>query len=120
MHVIDPIPVTLDKPRSILLTLPALKTIEDTLAKLRGEKRVNLFQVFSAGDFGAQELLVILWAGLRHEDPKLTLEQVLAAIARVNMQDIAELVRTAIEQHIKGPTPAAEAAPEPSGDAPLA
>ena len=114
MNVIDPVPIMLDKPRSILLTLPALKAIEDQIAKQRGEKRVNLFRLFQDGDLGATEMLVIVWGGLRHEDPGLTLEKTLALCARYSMQAIAEVVKAAMEQHV-GVGKSAEPAPSPDG-----
>ncbi len=126
MRVIDPIPIDLDKPRSILLTLPALKAVEDQLAKQRGEKRVNLFQVFAGGDLGAMELLIILWAGLRHEDQTLTLQKTLDLVAKIPIRDWAEVVNRAIELHIGVGQPDKTGAPtetpgqEASDGAPLA
>jgi hypothetical protein len=123
MHVVEPVPIELDKPRSILLTLPALKAIEDQIAKQRGEKRVNLFRLLQEGDLGAMEMLVVLWGGLRHEEPGLTLEKTLAICAKHSMQAIAEAVKAAMEQHIGKPEPAAsadaaEAVPGGEGETP--
>lgn len=114
MRTIDTIAIELDKPRTLLLTLPALKLIEDTLAKQRGEKRVNLFALFQGGDLGAQELLVILWAGLKHEDPNLTIEQVMRLVSRVSMRDLSAVVAEAMRQHVAG----ADESPAPSAGDP--
>lgn len=124
MHVIEPVPIVLDKPRSLLLTLPALKAIEDQIAKQRGEKRVNLFKLFQEGDLGATEMLVIVWGGLRHEDPGLTLEKTLALCARYSMEAIADVVKTAMEQHVgtgkSAEPPPSETAAEGETPPPLA
>jgi len=58
--------INLDRPRQIRLDTNALVTVEEVLGKPSSELQAG---------FGYRELRALLWAGLRHEDRKLTLDQ---------------------------------------------
>ncbi|MED4840395.1 hypothetical protein P9695_08755 [Weizmannia sp. CD-2023] len=82
--------VELDKVRHIRYTMNALAEIEDKLgyglADLDG-KQLKI-----------KEVRVILWAGLIHEDPELTEEQVGDMIDLGNMQYVQGKMSEAFEQ----------------------
>jgi len=69
------VPLELDKPRTLRLTLGAMKLAEDELKRVYGVPKLNLLALFQRGEVSFTDLLVVMWAGLRHEDPSLTLEQ---------------------------------------------
>jgi len=96
MRTIQAIPVTLDKPRSLLIDLRAMAKAEQAIAKFWGEKRVSLIKIFQAGDLGVAELTHLLWAGLLHEDPTLTYDQALALFATVDLQALTTHVTAAV------------------------
>lgn len=88
MRAVKTIPIHLDKPRHILLDLRAIYKTELALAKVYGEKRVSLPKIFKAGDLSMTELLHLLWMGLLHEEPNLTLDQVAAMASGVPSRTI--------------------------------
>jgi hypothetical protein len=59
--------ITLDREREIKFTIRAMREVESQLKK---PYRVALLSP------GVTEMHVLLWAGLRHEDRKLSLDQV--------------------------------------------
>jgi hypothetical protein len=114
--VVPLIPITLDKPRHLRLDNRALFRSERELSLL-WQKKVSVLNVFvDIGNISLNDLAVLLWVGLIHEDPTLTLEQT---------QDLMELSRLpdilrAILQAWNAATLPAE--PQPSGqgdDGPL-
>ena len=82
--VVPLIPITLDRPRHVRLGNPAIFQAELELSKLWG-KRCSLFNVL-ANDLGLNDLSIILWQGLLHEDPRLTL-----AYVQEHVMDMAKL-----------------------------
>jgi len=89
-RVIDPLPVTLDKPRTLLFDYKAIKACELELAKVWGPQctfysvLVNeLAAMFAANDatrLTVGKLALLLWQGVRHEDATVTLEQIEEAL----------------------------------------
>ena len=74
--LVTPIPIVLDKPRTLLLDNRAIFQCERELSRLWGEK-VSLFQVLSdVTTLGLNDLSVMLWQACLAEDPSLTLSQV--------------------------------------------
>jgi hypothetical protein len=69
------VPIDLDKPRTIRLTLWAMREAEQALSKEYGRK-VSILALFTRGELSYTDVLALLWAGLKHEDKKLTMEQV--------------------------------------------
>jgi hypothetical protein len=63
--------IELDKPRTLRYDLNALCAIEETTGK-------PLAEAVSSNTFSAMR--VIIWAGLKHEDPALTVEAVGAMV----------------------------------------
>jgi hypothetical protein len=73
--VVPSFPIDLDKRRHVRLRNRAIFRAEIELSKLWGRK-VSLFQTLGNSEtLGFNDLSVILWQGLLHEDPRLTLEQ---------------------------------------------
>ncbi len=66
MKVNPQIPIELDKPRTLWLNFNAMRLFE----KETGKKFVN-----SLSDPSIDDLTVILWAALKHEDPDVTVDQ---------------------------------------------
>lgn len=65
------VPITLDKPRTLVLSFNAMCDVQRVLGR-------NPFELDGEGevDIGSPEVIrAYLWAALKHEDPELTLEQ---------------------------------------------
>lgn len=100
MRTVQSIPLTLDKPRTLLLDLRAMARAEQALAKFWGEKRISLLKIFQTGDMGVSELTHLLWAGLLHEEPTLTYERALALITQIDLQELGTLVAGAMKEQL--------------------
>ena len=107
--------ITLDKPRRVLFDLNALAALEEQTGKnmLSAEGWAQFQQFDDKGEplpITATAARLVLWAGLLHEDPELT------------VQDVGKLIRednlAAIETVIAAATTAS--LPEPEPDRPLA
>lgn len=81
--------IMLDKPRTLKFDLNALAAFEDTTGKsfLRG---------LSLSGLTTKDLRALIWAGLLHEDPALTLEQVGAMVHAGNLPDIDRQIGIAL------------------------
>ena len=88
MRAVKMIPIQLDKPRQLLLDMRAIYKVELALAALYEEKRVSLPKILRQGDLSMTELLHLMWAGLLHEEPTLTLDRVAQLIATVPTKQI--------------------------------
>lgn len=64
--------INLDRPRRLRYTMNALVNMEEALGKPIGQ----IISEFNAGVFGFKDIRAIIWAGLLHENPDLTQEQV--------------------------------------------
>jgi hypothetical protein len=82
--IVPLIPITLDRPRHLRLGNPAIFQAEIELSKLWG-KRCSIFTTLGP-DVGVNDLSVILWQALLHEDPRLTL-----AYVQEHVMDLAKL-----------------------------
>ncbi len=80
--------IQLDRERHLQFDLNAMATFEELTGK-------SLFKGGSSGDMTAKDCRALLYAGLKHEDKDLTLEQVGAMITLDNMPDIAEVLAKA-------------------------
>lgn len=87
MAVIQTTPFMLEKERHLLYNWNAFMKAELELSKLKGKPTTALevfrsMAIFAEGDtvdftkISLTDLLILVWAGLLHEDPKLTLEKV--------------------------------------------
>ena len=65
--------ITLDKRRELRYTLDSLKQ----LAKLMGARGLNVLKFIASGADKTDAVKHIVWAGLIHEDPDLTPDEVL-------------------------------------------
>ena len=83
------IPIELDKPRTLLFDLNAFAELEDKFGSLD-----QAFQKMQQGSVKATRTL--LWAGLLHEDEKLTERQVGAMISLTNVERIMEQITDAL------------------------
>ena len=88
MRAVKMIPIVLEKPRQLLLDMRAIYKVELALAALYGEKRVSLPKILRQGDLSITELLHLVWAGLLHEEPALTLDRVAQLLATVPTKQI--------------------------------
>jgi hypothetical protein len=98
--LVTPTPVVLDVPRSLLFTNRAILACERELSKLWGTKTSMWTTLSQAETLGINDLSVMLWAGLLHEQhepgkPKLvTLEDVQEAM---DMRRQPELLGAVLE-----------------------
>lgn len=84
-------PVTLDKPRTFRLTY-------NTLCEAETAAGTSLL----SGRLGFNEIRAVLWAGLKHEDMKLTIARVGTLIENSdNIADIGLLVGKAVSEFFK-------------------
>lgn len=84
---IQPVPVTLDKPRSLRYDAFALMMAERKLGK-----------PIARLDYESLETtLTILWAGLVHEDPRLTVEEVARFVNPGEFGEISQKITEAME-----------------------
>lgn len=101
------VPVTLDVPRKIRFDMNALAELEDRYGSPQ-----KAFEALQNGSFKAVRFL--LWAGLIHEDEKLTERQVGAMLTMQNLGEVIDRIGEAIN----GDMPEAEEAPKaPEGQA---
>lgn len=101
MGVQHPIPIQLDKLRSIKLDLRALAFAEREIARFWDRKeRLSIVQIFQGGDVGVADLCILLWAGLRHEDPALTVDQAFALASNASMQVVSEAMGQALREQL--------------------
>lgn len=103
------VPITLDRPRTLVMTFNALCDAEEAL----GHSLLT-----SAADLASlRSVRALLWAGLKHEDPMLTLEKTGELIAASEGGWLAAM--TAVAQAIDKAMPEATAAEaSPSADPP--
>lgn len=84
----------LDRPRRLRYTMNALVNLEELL----GRPFFDVLQDFGAGHLGLRELRGILWAGLIHEDPDLTVEQAGALLDEAgDLQTVALQIGEALQ-----------------------
>jgi len=87
MPVVQTTPFMLEKERHLLYNWNAFMKAELELTKLKGKPTTALevfrsMAIFADGDtvdftkVSLTDLLILIWSGLLHEDPKLTLEKV--------------------------------------------
>jgi hypothetical protein len=87
------VPVTLDRERRIRYGIRDLRDLERVTQKPVGDVMRDFTNI------GAEALSTILWAGLKHEDGKLTIDRTLDLVDKYieKGQEISDL-RTAINQ----------------------
>ena len=96
MKLVKPIPIELDKPRTLFFDLNAMCSFEEASGK----------GVFDLGDkLTAKDTRALLWAMLLREDKALTLEQVGAMITPSAMPEIARAIVEAMKAALPEPEP---------------
>ena len=113
MRTIQAVPITLDKPRRLLLDFRALAKAEQALAKFWGEKRFSLIKVFQSEEVGVAEITHVIWAGLLHEEPALTYDGVMTLLATANLDEVCVVVADAIKTQLGGRGPEAGSVMDP-------
>lgn len=90
--LVPPVPIDLDRRRHVKLGKRAIFRAEKALCQF-WEKRLNILTVlFSADGLTMNDVAILLWQGLLHEDPSLTLEQVQSFITLENLTRIVEAI----------------------------
>lgn len=79
--------IQLDKKRKLRYTMNALAEIEDALGVTMGEIDTVKMTI--------KNIRVILWAGLIHEDPELTVEEVGNMVDLQNLDEVQEKITEA-------------------------
>jgi hypothetical protein len=79
----------LDKERNLKFNLNSLITIEE----LTG---IKVSEMGENSDFGMVTLRAMVYAGIRHEDKEITLEEVGDCIDFDNMEDVAQAIGEAM------------------------
>lgn len=111
------VPITLDRLRHIRLDNQALLLAEREISKL-WDKRVNILQVFlDTPTLGLNDVCIVLWAGLRHEDPQLTLLQVQDLVGLAEYVPVLQALYEAWNSATASAVPSSEAAPVPLAQA---
>jgi hypothetical protein len=100
--LVKPIPIELDKPRALLYDFNALAEFEDATGWSIGEALIG------HGD-SAKMLRALLWCGLLHETPNLTIEEVGSWLDLKSFGDI----RSKIDKAVAAALPRTEDLPDP-------
>jgi len=90
-----PIPIKLDRERSLFFDMNAFIVIEEKFGTLQ-----NAMEEFSKGTMKA--LRSILWIGLLHEDPTLTEENVGRIVTFKDIPAISEAIDKALDLALPG------------------
>jgi hypothetical protein len=105
MSLIPLVPITLDRTRGLRYTMASLTRVEGLTGKPFGALVSEQMQ-------GSMTALVhIVWAGLVHEDPKLTPDKVAAAIDLHALEPVSLAVAQAIRLAFGKDDDAADGAP---------
>lgn len=86
---IKPIPITLDKPRTLLYDFNAFVELED----IYGDVKTALGGL---SDLKVKTIRDMIWAGLIHEDESLTPKQVGKMLHVLNLEEIATKITEAL------------------------
>ena len=118
--LIPGIPIDLDRPRTVRLDNRAIFTCELELSKLWG-KKLSFYTVLSDREtLGVNDLSVMLWQGLRHEDAALTLAEVQEFLPLWKLPSIVTVLFQAWNAATEDPDAPAPAHSDTGGDDPLA
>lgn len=71
--MVEPVPLLLDRERHLRFDIAALLLAERELARV-WDRKISLFSILaSEGGLGLNDVSVLLWVSLLHEDPSMTL-----------------------------------------------
>lgn len=105
MNLIQPVEIELDRKRYLNFSQAAFLEAERKINQFRNvppERWVPYWDLI--GRMSGDSLQAFLWAGLLHEDPDLTFEQVGEFIRIGKIRYIIGRIRVAIEEHLPEPT----------------
>lgn len=91
----NPIPIELDRARTIRFTLGSFAYLEETYGDID-----KAFAKMETGSISA--IIDIIYAGLIHEDDKLTKNQVAHMIDMENMNDVVTVIGSAMSNDVNG------------------
>src|SRR5688572_28108472 len=86
------IPITLDKPRTLLFDFNALVNFEEATGVSPLKAGID--------PQSPKQLRALIWSALLHEDPTLTLDEVGAMVHLGNMESFATQIQQALEEAI--------------------
>lgn len=101
------VPLTLDKPRSLVFDLNAFAELEDVYGSME-----KAFAAMQSGSMKAARTL--LWAGLLHEDKRLTQRQVGGMVTLDNLEAVMGSISQALLEAMPGGDAAAAPEAEPA------
>lgn len=85
--------IELDQPRHLVFDFNAIRTMEKETGR-------NMLKPNAWADLSASDIVVFIWACLKHEDPQLTIDQVGAMIHSGNMAYVLERVTAITGQSV--------------------
>lgn len=103
--------IELDRPRTVKFDVNAIAELEDALGKPISQ--------LNETNVGIREIRAMVWAGLLHENPKLTLREVGEMIPPDRLKEIADKITKAFQSAfgIKNPkAPNATSGPNGTGE----
>ena len=101
MGVVKPIIFNMDgKDRPFLLDFNAWADLEDEL----GMDFFEIIGKFQEGKPSIKLMRAILWAGFKQCDPDITVRDVGAMLSVSNLQEAADAITKAVEQHMPEPS----------------
>lgn len=86
----DGVGITLDKPRTLRYSGRSLRAIEKETGK-------NVLKGEIGGNLNFTELVVLVWAGLLHEDPDLDLDDAADLVDPARIEEIADAMNEALK-----------------------
>jgi hypothetical protein len=110
--VVPSIPLRLDRERHLRLNTTALQGAERDLSALWG-KTISIYAVLMETPMRLNDISVLLFHALRHEDPRLTQEEVCALMDLAPMLTIMNAINDAWAWTVRSANPEA---PTPDAD----
>ncbi len=98
MGIIKAIPIDLDRPRSILFDMNALAELDQQIDESPFSYIAKAGRDLQHGRVNV--LRVLLWAGLIHEDPKLTITGAGKLINFDNLEEVGTAIVKALQEHL--------------------
>ena len=90
--------IQLDKPRTLRYTLKSLYILEETA----GKSLTELFNPEEITKLSLKMVALLLWAGLIHEDPEITEEQVIDLMDQspLTLTEMVEVISSAFVEQV--------------------
>jgi hypothetical protein len=87
-ELVPPVPIDLDRRRHLRLGKRAVFRAEKALCEFWGKRQNILTMLFDPAGLTLNDIAILLWQGLLHEDPTLTLEQAQDMVTMANVSTI--------------------------------